>query len=108
MRKNGILIGRVKKVSFAPQGGVNVEVQIDANVELRRGEVPQVSGSLLGGDVVIQFVLPPAAMPPPAAPQGGGASRAVQRCRPRGRYDAQNGRDAGGTPRRRDSRRRLH
>jgi phospholipid/cholesterol/gamma-HCH transport system substrate-binding protein len=56
LRKSGILIGRVHKVEFAKQGGVIVEAHIDGNVKLFHNEVPQVSGSLLGGDVVIQFV----------------------------------------------------
>jgi phospholipid/cholesterol/gamma-HCH transport system substrate-binding protein len=56
VRKSGILIGRVTKVEFAKQGGVIVDAKIDGNVKLYRNEVPQVSGSLLGGDVVIQFV----------------------------------------------------
>lgn len=68
VRKSGILIGRVTKVQFADQGGVNVTAKIDGNVVLYRNEVPQVSGSLLGGDVVIQFVrrgkLPPTERPP--------------------------------------------
>ena len=59
VRKSGILIGRVTRVSFADQGGVIVEAKIDGNVKLHRSEVPQVSGSLLGGDVVIQFVARP-------------------------------------------------
>lgn len=56
VRKSGILIGRVHKVEFAKNGGVIVEAQIDGNVKLYRNEIPQVTGSLLGGDVVIQFV----------------------------------------------------
>ena len=56
VRKSGILIGRVHKVEFAKQGGVIVEAQITSGVKLYHNEVPQVSGSLLGGDVVIQFV----------------------------------------------------
>lgn len=81
VRKSGILIGRVTKVKFADQGGVNVDVRIDASVKLYRNEIPQVSGSLLGGDVVIQFIKrrnpPPGEMPasPPAneEPQTGAA-----------------------------------
>jgi phospholipid/cholesterol/gamma-HCH transport system substrate-binding protein len=72
VRKSGILIGRVTKVEFADQGGVNVTARIDGKVKLFRSEVPQVSGSLLGGDVVIQFVRhspqPNGARPPTAAP----------------------------------------
>ena len=81
VRKSGILIGRVHKVEFAKQGGVIVEAKIDGNVKLYRNEVPQVTGSLLGGDVVIQFVrrgtaptssrcLPPAGNPEPIVRRG--------------------------------------
>ncbi len=52
------------RVRFAEQGGVIVDAHIESHVKLYRDEVPQVSGSLLGGDVVIQFVRrakPPAA-----------------------------------------------
>ena len=58
---------------------MNVTTEIDGNVKLYRSEVPQVTGSLLGGDVVIQFVkrvrpptteMPPTATPPAAAPPG--------------------------------------
>ncbi|HTM53303.1 MAG TPA: MlaD family protein [Pirellulales bacterium] len=71
VRKSGILIGRVTKVEFAKQGGVMVEAKIDGNVKLYRNEVPQVSGSLLGGDVVIQFVRRANGPPPPATPPPG-------------------------------------
>jgi phospholipid/cholesterol/gamma-HCH transport system substrate-binding protein len=80
VRKSGILIGRVHKVEFAKQGGVIVEAKIDGNVKLYHNEVPQVSGSLLGGDVVIQFVrrsssptiepVPPAAANPKQSATG--------------------------------------
>lgn len=56
VRKSGILIGRVTSVKFARRGGVVVEAKIDGSVKLYHDEVPQVTGSLLGGDVVIQFV----------------------------------------------------
>lgn len=56
IRKSGILIGRVHSVRFADQGGVLVQGQIYRSVRLLNSEIPQVSGSLLGGDVVIQFV----------------------------------------------------
>ncbi len=73
VRKSGILIGRVRSVRFAEQGGVIVEAEIYRDVKLYHSEVPQVSGSLLGGDVVIQFVRRSSnvpselAAPPPAA-----------------------------------------
>lgn len=73
VRKSGILIGRVASVRFAEQGGVIVECRIEKDVKLFHSEVPEVSGSLLGGDVVIQFVrresnVPSEPMPPPAPP----------------------------------------
>jgi phospholipid/cholesterol/gamma-HCH transport system substrate-binding protein len=73
VRKSGILIGRVTGVRFAEQGGVIVECRIDNGVKLFHSEVPEVTGSLLGGDVVIQFVrrartAPTEPMPPPAVP----------------------------------------
>lgn len=74
VRKSGILIGRVTKVEFADQGGVNVTARIDGHVKLYRSEVPQVSGSLLGGDTVIQFVqrsrLPAQERPPDQTDKG--------------------------------------
>jgi phospholipid/cholesterol/gamma-HCH transport system substrate-binding protein len=72
VRKSGILIGRVSSVRFADQGGVVVTAGIYGNVKLYRSEIPQVTGSILGGDVVIQFVKrakPPASEKPAAAPQ---------------------------------------
>jgi phospholipid/cholesterol/gamma-HCH transport system substrate-binding protein len=71
IRKSGILIGRVTGVEFAPQGGVDVTAEIRDDVRIRTDEVPQVSGSLLGGDVVIQFVKqarPPTVVAPSTAP----------------------------------------
>ncbi len=75
VRKSGILIGRVTKVRFADRGGVDVDVKVDPQVKLYRDEVPQVSGSLLGGDVVIQFYRRAATSPPPQprAPTSDGA-----------------------------------
>ncbi len=77
IRKSGILIGRVRSVRFAEQGGVIVEGEIFQNVKLYHNEVPQVSGSLLGGDVVIQFIRRSSAVPiEPAAPAAEAAMRA--------------------------------
>ena len=74
VRKSGILIGRVTAVEFAQPEGVDVTVEIRNDVQIRRNEVPQVSGSLLGVDVVIQFVKrprpPTVVAPPAAAPEG--------------------------------------
>jgi len=85
VRKSGILIGRVTSVKFAKRGGVDVEVKIDGNVVLYHDEVPQVSGSLLGGDVVIQFVRrakspmePYAPEPPPGKAPNGNETRTSQ------------------------------
>jgi phospholipid/cholesterol/gamma-HCH transport system substrate-binding protein len=66
VRKSGILIGRVSSVELAQEGGVNVTCEIHNDVKIRKSEVAQVTGSLLGGDVVIQFVNQP--RPPTAAP----------------------------------------
>ena len=56
IRKNGILIGRVKKVDLE-KGGALVTARIDANRELGRGEVCRIStGTLVLGDAVIEFV----------------------------------------------------
>jgi len=77
IRKSGILIGRVTSVRFADQGGVIVEGEIQHDIKLFHNEVPQVSGSLLGGDVVIQFVRTSVAQPvQPAAPAAEAAMRA--------------------------------
>ena len=71
VRKSGILIGRVHSVRFADQGGVIVEARINRGIELYRREIPEVTSSLLGGDVVIQFVqrsktVPTEPLAPPA------------------------------------------
>jgi phospholipid/cholesterol/gamma-HCH transport system substrate-binding protein len=76
VRKSGILIGRVHDVRFADQGGVVVEARIDRGIKLYRNEVPEVTSSLLGGDVVIQFVqrsktVPSEPLPPPTPPTPG-------------------------------------
>lgn len=79
IRKSGIRIGRVQSVRFAQNGGVVVEARIDSGIKLYTSEVPQVSGSLLGGDVVIQFVRRPQKVPakpaPPPAPANNAQSR---------------------------------
>ncbi len=75
VRKSGILIGRVRSVRFAEQGGVIVEADIYRNVKLYHSEVPQVSGSLLGGDVVIQFVNRSSTLPSEPAPSPGSSSQ---------------------------------
>jgi len=79
VRKSGILIGRVTNVRFADDNGVVVEAVIYRDVKLYRSEVPQVSGSLLGGDVVIQFVnrgsVPSEPMPPPTTSEGSALRR---------------------------------
>jgi phospholipid/cholesterol/gamma-HCH transport system substrate-binding protein len=80
VRKSGILIGRVRSVRFAEQGGVIVEAQIYRDVKLYHSEVPQVSGSLLGGDVVIQFVRRSSTAPsePPVPPGGATEGQATR------------------------------
>lgn len=71
VRKSGILIGRVHSVRFAEQGGVIVDARINKGVKIYRSEVPEVTGSLLGGDVVIQFVQRPNAPTEPMPPRAG-------------------------------------
>lgn len=74
VRKSGILIGRVSKVQFAEDldpklEGVVVTMQIDANRQIRRNEVPKISKELLG-DSYIQLVPargPRAKQPPKGA-----------------------------------------
>ena len=58
VRKSGILIGRVTDVQFTEDGSVLVTADIKKDINLDRKEVPRISGSLLGGDAVIQFVMP--------------------------------------------------
>lgn len=60
VRKNGILIGRVANVEFHEEGGVLVTLSIQrsvnrSEVRIRRNEVCQIKGSLLG-DATLQFV----------------------------------------------------
>lgn len=58
VRKNGVLIGRVSSISLLPgNDGVIVRMELDRKFELRKGEVPKiVSGSIITGDAVIEFV----------------------------------------------------
>ncbi|MBI2824808.1 MAG: MCE family protein [Planctomycetia bacterium] len=58
VRRSGILIGHVTEVEFADDGSVLVTAEIydSPKWKLFTNEVCQVSGSLLGGDAVIQFV----------------------------------------------------
>lgn len=58
VRKNGVLIGRVSSISLRPGSeGVIIRMELDRKVELRKGEVPRiVSGSIITGDAVIEFV----------------------------------------------------
>lgn len=58
VRKNGVLIGRVSSISLLPgNDGVIVRMELERKVELRKGEVPKiVSGSIITGDAVIEFV----------------------------------------------------
>ncbi len=60
VRKNGVLIGRVSRITLLPGNqGVLVEMELDRKVELRKGEVPRiVSGSIITGDALVEFVEP--------------------------------------------------
>lgn len=56
VRKSGILIGRVSNVRFTEDNRVLVTAAINEDIELLRSEIPRITGSLLGGDAVIEFV----------------------------------------------------
>ena len=60
VRKNGVLIGRVSNISLQPGNkGVLIRMELDRKVELAKGEVPRiVTGSIITGDSVIEFVEP--------------------------------------------------
>ena len=60
IRKNGVEIGRVSAITLRPGNeGVIIRMELDRKVELRKGEVPRiVSGSIITGDAVIEFVEP--------------------------------------------------
>ena len=62
VRKNGVLIGRVSGITLRPGSeGVVIQMELDRKVELRMGEVPRiVSGSIITGDAVVEFVAPTA------------------------------------------------
>lgn len=55
VRKSGILVGRVRGVELVDGEGVLITAAIQSKYRLRRNEVCQISGSLLG-DAVLQFV----------------------------------------------------
>jgi len=63
VRRRGVLIGRVREVRLADGGGVDVLVDIDAGVEIPRGEVPRLRVPMLG-EAELDFVAP--AEGPPA------------------------------------------
>src|SRR5262245_3391603 len=48
--KSGILIGRVRRVQFAPDNEVLVTANIDGGIELFRDEVVQIKAGLIGGN----------------------------------------------------------
>ena len=60
VRKNGVRIGRVSNISLQPgNNGVIIRMELDRKVELTKGEVPRiVTGSIITGDSVIEFVPP--------------------------------------------------
>ena len=78
VRKNGILVGRVKSVTLDERGGVNVVADIDAYVPIYRDEVPRISSTILG-DAEIQLVpghiVPPRQRIDPQEVLRGGVSR---------------------------------
>ena len=62
VRKNGILVGRVKQVTLDERGGVSVVADIDSYVPVYRDEQPRIAATLLG-DAEIQLV--PGVIRPP-------------------------------------------
>lgn len=60
VRKNGVHIGRVSNITLLPgNNGVLIQMELDRKVELRKSEVPRiVSGSIITGDAVVEFVEP--------------------------------------------------
>jgi len=62
VRKNGILVGRVSKVTLDERGGVSVVADIDAYVPVYRDEQPRIAATLLG-DAEIHLV--PGTIRPP-------------------------------------------
>ena len=62
VRKNGILVGRVKSVMLDERGGVSVVADIDSYVPIYRDEQPRIATTLLG-DAEIQLV--PGVIRPP-------------------------------------------
>ncbi len=55
VRKNGILVGRVSRVTLDERGGVSVAADIDSYVPVYRDEQPRIATTLLG-DAEIQLV----------------------------------------------------
>lgn len=64
IRKNGVLIGRVKKVDLLREGGVMIDAEIEGDRAVYEGDMVRVSTASLLGDGIIEFV------PPPPAKQG--------------------------------------
>lgn len=62
--KSGIHIGRVKSVELQEDGRVLLALEIEAKYKIRKNESCRVSrGSIITGDAVIEFFLPPTAQP---------------------------------------------
>ncbi len=62
VRKNGVDIGRVKRVDLLEdEGGVDLVLEIDSKYPIRQGELCRIgTGSLITGDSVVQFIAPSA------------------------------------------------
>ncbi len=60
VRKNGVNIGRVKKVKLLnDEQGVDLELELDDEFQIKTGEICRVgTGSLITGDAVVEFVPP--------------------------------------------------
>ncbi len=56
VRKNGILVGRVRKVTLLEQDGVVLTLAIDADHKVLESETCRISADNLFGDSVLEFV----------------------------------------------------
>ncbi len=60
VRKNGVNIGRVKKVTLLnDDAGVDLELELNDEFQIKSGELCKVgTGSLITGDAIVEFVPP--------------------------------------------------
>lgn len=62
VRKNGVTVGRVKRVNLLPDDhGVDLVLELDSDRQVRQGEICRIgNGSLITGDAVVEFIPPSA------------------------------------------------